>query len=485
MLATILGQDAFKSGLDLYFDRHDGQAATVEDFLTCFEDATGTDLGQFALWYRQAGTPSVTVTARHDSRRQTLSVQFEQSVPVTPGQDSKKPMHIPLRTALFDPQGREATPTGIAGVEATGDVLHLRERRHEVVISGLTEKPVLSLNRSFSAPINVHFRQSSRDLAHLARHETDPYTRWQALNEFAARELIDATRSKKDGGQSGCDPLLVESLLATLDDETLEPALRAHALTLPGEADIAREIGANIDPDAIHAAREQMTAAIAASDPQRFLRTIERFAPDGPFKPDAESAGRRAFYMVALRYVARNDGNAARVFAAHEAADNMTILSGTLNILAQDFPGSPEAGSTLEAFKNRFADNPLVIDKWLAVQATVPGSATLARVRELMRSGLYSADNPNRIRALIGSFSSANPTGFNDASGDGYAFLAEQVVALDKSNPQVAARLLTSMRSWQSLEPVRREKARRALATIAGQEALSTDVRDITDRMLA
>ena len=202
MLATILGLDAFKAGLDLYFNRHDGDAATVEDFLTCFEDATGVDLTQFALWYRQAGTPAVIATARYDKSRQTLSVQFEQSVPATPGQDGKKPMHIPLRSAVFDPQGRQATPMAIDGAEVTADVLHLKERRHEVIFSGLAEKPVLSLNRSFSAPINVHFRQPSQDLAHLARFETDPFTRWQALNDFATRELIAAGQVPQ-GRQSG------------------------------------------------------------------------------------------------------------------------------------------------------------------------------------------------------------------------------------------------------------------------------------------
>ncbi len=485
MLATVLGSDGFKAGLDLYFDRHDGQAATVEDFLTCFEDATGTDLGQFSLWYKQAGTPAVTVTTRYDSSSQTLTAQFEQSLPATPGQKSKKPMHIPLRTALFGLDGEFEAPSSVIGADMTEDVLHLTQRRHEVTFSGLAQKPVLSLNRSFSAPINVHFRQASQDLAHLARFESDAFTRWQAINDFATRELIATAKSIREGGQPDCEPLLIKSLLETLDDDSLEPALRAHALTLPSEADIAREIGTNIDPEAIHTAREKLISAIATADAARFLRTIERFEPDGPFRPDAQDAGKRALFLVALRYVARSDGNARRVVAAHGKADNMTILSGTLNILAHDFADSDESGSALEAFRSRFADNHLVIDKWLAVQATVPGPDTLKRVRHLMTTDLYSGDNPNRIRALIGSFASANPTGFNQATGDGYAFLAEQVLALDKSNPQVAARLLTALRSWSSMEPNRREKARQALSMIAGQDALSTDVRDITDRMLA
>ncbi len=484
MLSVILGREGFRNGLDLYFDRHDGEAATIENFIACFEDATGTDLSQFALWYHQAGTPAVTVTTRYDEGSEVCTLLLEQTVPPTPGQDSKKPMHIPLSAALFVPPSYSVTHPEAGEQPVAEEVLHLTKRRQEFVFNGVPKRPIVSINRGFSAPVNIIYQQSSEDLAHLARLETDAFSRWQALNEFAVRVLIAAAGRFQKNDDPESDPMLVDSLLTVLRDEALEPALRAHAMTLPGEADIAREIGVDIDPDAIHAAREWLLRLIATAGAQSFAGVIELHKPAGPFRPDADSAGRRALYLVALRYLAAHDRNADAILDAYRNADNMTILSGALNILAHDFAGSDQALEALDRFEKHYHQNPLVIDKWLAVQATVPGAATLQQVRELMGSKHFKADNPNRVRALIGSFCSANPTGFNDAGGDGYHFLAEQVLSLDKGNPQLAARLLTSMRSWQSLEPGRRNKARQALSSIAAETSLSTDVRDITDRML-
>lgn len=485
MLATILGPADFRKGLDLYFDRHDGDAATVEDFLACFEDATGTDLTQFSLWYHQAGTPAVTITSHYDRQAKALVVQLEQSVAPTPGQSKKKLMHIPLRVGLFDKTGREITPSAVTGINAAGDVLHLSKRHHEVIFSGLDDKAVLSVNRSFSAPVNIHFQQASTDLAHLARHETEPYSRWQALNELAVRGLIASTGYIRDGKPVSCDPVWIESLLATISNDTLEPALRAQLLSLPGEADIAREIGNDIDPDAIHAGRKAVIGSLAASGTAVFEQTVEDFRPVGRFTPDARGAGRRALYLAGLFFQAKGSGNPHEVLAALGSADNMTVRSGALAILAHEFTEHHGTIDALADFEKRFRDNPLIIDKWLAVQATVPGPDTLDRVKKLMESTHFMPTNPNRIRALIGSFVAGNPTGFNDIEGHGYAFLAEQVTGLDKSNPQIAARLLTAMRSWRSLEPVRREKARTALESIVEQPSLSTDVRDIADRTLS
>ncbi len=484
MLATILGPADFRKGLDLYFTRHDGDAATVEDFLACFEDATGTNLTQFANWYHQAGTPAVTITSRFDRKAKALIVQFEQSVPPTPGQTRKKLMHIPLRLGLFNKTGGEITPSRVSGIKVSGDVLHLTRRHHQVTFSGLEDRPVLSINRSFSAPVNIHYQQAVSDLAHLARHETEPYSRWQALNELAIRTLITSTGAIRAGKPASCDPVLIESVLAAVTDDRLDPALRAQVLALPGESDIAREIGNDIDPDAIHQARSFVIDAIAEANTAVFDQLAEAFSPDEPFRPDAPGAGRRALYVASLLYRARGRGNSAAVQAAYKHADNMTVLSGTLQILAHEFAGHAQTLQALDDFENRYTDNPLVIDKWLAIQATVPGPGTLKRVEALMGSAHFSPANPNRVRALIGSFVAGNPIGFNDIEGRGYAFLAEQVTVLDQSNPQVAARLLTAMRSWRSLEPVRREKARAALGMIAERDALSTDVRDIAERTL-
>lgn len=484
MLATILGPADFKRGLDLYFDRHDGDAATVEDFLTCFEDATGADLDQFSTWYHQAGTPVVTIASHYDRQKEALIVELEQSVPPTPGQSKKKLMHIPLRVGLFDRTGHEITASRVTGIKITGDVLHLTKRRHDVAFCGLSDGAVLSVNRSFSAPVNVQFQQGAADLAHLARHETEPYSRWQAVNELAVRALIGATDKIRNDQPVACDPVLTDSLLACLADDALEPALRAQMLSLPSEADIAREIGSDIDPDAIYAARKAVTRSIATSDSAVFAQIVDRFAPTGRFAPDAQSAGRRALFVAGLLFDAMGRGEPERVLAAHRDADNMTLLSATLGMLAHEFTEHAETIAALEDFEKRFRDNPLVIDKWLAVQATIPGPRTLDRVMDLSGSNHFTLDNPNRIRALIGSFVTGNPTGFNDPEGRGYRFLADRVMELDNSNPQVAARLLTAMRSWRSLEPIRRENARLALKSILALPTLSTDVKDIAERTL-
>ena len=484
MLATILGPQEFKSGLDLYFSRHDGDAATIEDFLKCFEDSSRVRLRQFALWYHQAGTPVLTISARYDGRARKLLLDIEQSVPATPGETKKKPMHIPLRFGLIDADGGEIDATDICGVDVAGDVMHVKKRAHKIIISKVMKRPVISLNRSFSAPINISFEQSSDDLFHLARFETDAYSRWQALNELAIRELIAATGAVRDGTDIATGEALVSGVIASLDDEALEPAMRAQAALLPGEADIAREMGNNIDPDAIFEARNAVLDIVAATGLETLDKVVERHTPSGRYSPDAQSAGKRALYLAGLDHLTRVSIPADALLPIFRSADNMTIMHGVLAILAHRVPETAAAETALAEFELRFRENPLVIDKWLQIQATIPGHNTLARVKQLMGSNHFSMENPNRVRALIGSFSAGNPTGFNRADGAAYAFLAGLIIELDSRNPQVAARILTSMHSWKSLEPVRREKARTALVAISEQPSLSPDVRDITDRTL-
>ncbi len=483
MLAIVLGAEAFKAGLDLYFSRHDGDAATVEDFLKCFEDAAGVDLGQFALWYQQAGTPDITVSAEYSASAGQLTLDIEQSLPATPGQDNKRPMHIPLRFGLFSDTGVAMQPASVSGAQLDGDVLQLNRRRHKVVINKVASRPIVSLNRSFSAPVNIRFEQSSSDLSHLARHETDPFSRWQALSDLAMRELICATAAILAGKPVRCGSAFVESLHAMISDESLEPALRAQAMTLPGEVDIAREIGAEINPDAIYDARQAILEA-AATGNNSLSALVNSALPDGPYDPDADGAGRRAFYLAGLNHMTFAGLAGEDLLSIARKADNMTVLYGILVILSHRFPHSDATGSALAEFEERYRDNPLVIDKWLAVQALVPGHETLERVKALMDTPHFALDNPNRIRALVGSFVAGNPTGFNRPDGAGYDFLADLIIELDQRNPQVAARLLTAMRSWTFLEPVRRKKAGSALGKIAALKTLSPDVRDITDRTL-
>ncbi|WJH39435.1 aminopeptidase N [Aliirhizobium terrae] len=481
MIATVLGRDAFRKGMDLYFERHDGQAVTVEDYVKCFEDASGRDLTQFFRWYIQAGTPLVTASGSYDQAAGTFTLSLEQMTPATPGQPNKEPLHIPLSFALILDNGSIATPASVEGGEVTGEVLHLTERKQTFTFTGISSRPVLSLNRSFSAPINLHLDQTEADLAHIAKHDTDLFSRWQALTDLAMPNLIQATR---DGDKATGNPALISALLECAADASLEPAFRAQVLNLPSEADIAREIGSNNDPEAIHAGRKAVLKSIAEAGEDIFTALFDEMKVTGAYSPDAESAGKRSLRNAALMYLTYAEETPARAAEAFGSADNMTDLAQSLTLLAHRFPDASETTAAIASFLTRFDGNPLVIDKWFSIQATIPGADALTRVKELMENPRYNAGNPNRVRSLIGAYAFSNATGFNRADGAGYELLADQILSIDPKNPQLAARILTSMRSFRSLEPGRADKARAALTRIAAAKGLSTDVSDIVGRML-
>ena len=481
MIATLLGRETFRKGMDLYFERHDGQAVTIEDFVKCFEDASGRDLAQFSRWYNQAGTPLVSVSAAYDAAARSLRLSLEQTIPPTPGQQVKEPMHIPLAMGLILDNGSDAVPTAVTGGEYADGLLHLTERTQEVVFEGISSRPVVSLNRSFSAPINLNFDQPADDIVHIARHDSDLFSRWQAINHLAMQDLTAAVKAGTQ--EPAASDTLASVIRTTIVDDSLEPAFRAQVLALPSEADIAREIGSNIDPDLIHAVRDGIIRSIAVRAESEFAGLIAAMRNGGAFSPDAASAGRRALANAALTWLSHAEQTPARAAQAFAAADNMTDLAHALMLLAHRFPRTGEAEAAIAGFEERYRDNPLVIDKWFTIQATIPGADTLDRIKGLMQGPHFAPNNPNRLRALIGSYAMANPTGFNRADGAGYRFLAEQIIDIDKRNPQVAARILTSMRSWRSLEATRAGHARYALLMIDQSGPLSTDVRDLIDRM--
>ncbi|NLR95455.1 aminopeptidase N [Rhizobium sp. P38BS-XIX] len=484
MIATLLGRELFKKGMDLYFDRHDGQAVTIEDFVKCFEDVSSRDLAQFSLWYHQAGTPLVTASGNYDADAKTFTLSLEQMVPATPGQANKAAMHIPLRMALLAEDGSMIAPASVSGAELNDDVLHLTQKAQTVVFHGIPSRPVLSLNRSFSTPINLQFNQSARDLALIARYEADHFARWQALIDLGLPNLLQAARDARQGSAITCDPAFIDALLAAASDDRLEPAFRAQALALPSEADIGRELGGDNDPDAIHAARQAILKQIAEAGKDIFVALYDGMRTEGLFSPDAASAGRRALRNAALSYLSQLDETPTRAKAAYDAANNMTDLSAALTILAHRFPDTTETATALQHFRDRFADNALVVDKWFAIQAGIPGPGALDRIRQLMETPLFKRSNPNRVRAVLGTFVFGNPTGFGRADGAGYDFLADEILDIDQRNPQLAARILTSMRSWRLLEHVRADHARSALVRIERSGNLSTDVRDIVERIL-
>ncbi|WP_412051695.1 aminopeptidase N [Hoeflea sp. Naph1] len=482
MIRSILGADDFRKGMDLYFERHDGDASTIEDFLACFTDASGRDLTQFALWYSQAGTPSVTVSTDWNEADKAFSVTLEQSLAPTPGQSRKALMHIPLAYGLILPDGREFEGQPSGGGAENG-VFHLTKRKQTFRFADVPERPVLSINRGFSAPVNIAMEQSIADLAHIARFDSDGVARWQAINDHATRSLISAAQLTRDDRKLPSVAELAEILIATAADESLEPAFRAQALTLPAESDIAREIGSNIDPDAIHTAREAVMMEVAHAGLETFAALADG-APKGAYSPNAADAGKRALAATAMAYASIAEGWPDRLKKAFDAADNMTMMAQALQLLVYQFAGAEETREALESFRTRFADNPLALDKWYTIQAMAPGANSCDRVEQLLASPDFDRTNPNRMRALVGAFSAGNPTGFNRADGAGYRLLAREVIAIDKRNPQLAARILTALRSWQSLEAGRQEQARLALVSIREAGALSADVSDIVDRML-
>lgn len=484
MIRTILGPDLFRKGMDLYFERHDGEAATIEDFIKAFEDASTRDLSQFALWYEQAGTPNLSVSYDYDAAEKTFTIEFEQSLKATPGQSRKKPMHMPIEFGLIGPDGREIVPLSADGMELTGNVIHLRQRNETVRFTGVHERPVPSLLRGFSAPVTLASELPRDDLMFLALHDGDPVGRWQALTKLVTLRLIAGVKQARGGKRPVIDADIVRLVGEIVADETLDAAFRALCLTLPGESDIAREIGSNIDPDAVLASRDALVKAIAEAHAGSFAALYDAMVNTGEFSPDAASAGRRALRNSLLDYLSVAEADPARAAAQYRTSDNMTDRAAALGVLVHRFGDSDETAQALATFEQRFGGDPLVMDKWFSVQATRPGAAALDTVRALMHHKLFSLDNPNRARALIGSFATANQTGFNRADGEAYRFFAETILKIDRENPQLAARLLTALRSWRSLDAARREHARAALALIASAEKLSTDVKDIVGRTL-
>ncbi len=486
MIATIVGRDGFRKGMDLYFERHDGEAARVEDFLSAFEDANDVDLGQFSLWYSQSGTPHLTVSAQYDKSRKTCSLEIEQSLAPTPGQSRKKLMHIPVRFSLIGKNGRDIPLTACEGGRVEGEVIHLTRRNTKLTFKGIGERPRISLLRNFSAPVIVNFNQSKIDLAFLARHDSDLFNRWQALQNLTMQSLLAGTRAAQKGTLARADKNLLDIFCEISRDESLEPAFRALALSLPNEAEIGRAVGKNIEPDAIFSARQSLLKSLGEAFGGSIISQVNALETPGSYSPAAEPAGKRALKNVLLSLAISAENEEAQQITRRQFkhANNMSDRMAALTILAHNVDDTKSADEALDEFYAMYSEDPLVIDKWLMVQATIPGKDTLRRVRELIRHPAFSLTNPNRARSLIGSFVAGNQTGFNRADGEAYNWFAAILLQLDAINPQVAARLLTAMRSWRMLEKSRRQKARAALENIASHE-LSNDVRDIIDRTLS
>jgi aminopeptidase N len=485
MVQTLIGKETFRAGMDLYFQRHDGEAATIEQFIACFADVSGRDMSQFMRWYAQAGTPEVAVSGIHDAARKTYTLDIKQTLAPTPGQPTKEPMVIPLSLGLVGKDGDDLPLTLSNGKAIDRGVLVLTEPAQTFEFTGVAERPVLSINRWFSAPIKLVTDLTGDDLAFLATHDSDPFNRWQALQTTAMRLLIDNVAAIRAGKTPRSDDKLMVALAAILEDPALEPAFVALALVPPGEGDIAREIGRDIDPDAIFRARKALRAEIGGRLGPALSTVYERMTVRAPYSPDAASAGRRALRNVALDLMAATGAEPAIAGATqqYDDADNMTDRMAALATLS--LHTGPTREHALADFYTRYSTDALVVDKWFSLQATIPQLDTLDKVRALSAHPAFSLANPNRVRALIGAFAQGNFTQFNRPDGAGYDFIADTILTLDPKNPQLAARMATAFRTWRTVEAGRQAKAEAALTRIKSTSGLSRDLSDIVERALA
>jgi aminopeptidase N len=436
------------------------------------------------LWYSQAGTPEVTACGSYDGASRTYRLDLTQTVPATPGQPTKDPMVIPLAIGLVGRNGRDLPLKLADGRSIERGVFALSQPADTLVFTDVDKAPILSLNRDFSAPIKPVANIEADELRFLAAHDSDPFNRWQAVQMLAMRLLIDNVAALRAGREQRSDAGLLDAFAAMLADPALEPAFVALTLTPPGETDIAREIGRDVDPDAIFSARLALRISTGEQLEGELNARYRALASSGPYRPDAEGAGRRSLRNVCLDFLvaARRPGATALAMQQYQRADNMTDRIAALTTLS--LRANAERDTAVADFYERYAQDPLIVDKWLALQAAIPEPATLDRVKALTAHPAFSFANPNRVRALIGSFSMANQTQFNRADGAGYDFLVEHVLALDPKNPQVAARLLQALKSWRVLEPRRRAFAQAALRRVVAAPALSRDVSDIATRAL-
>ncbi len=485
MLRTLIGAAAFRRGMELYIARHDGQAVTTDDFVQAMADAAGRDLTRFRRWYSQAGTPVLRIEAAYDPDALEYTLRVRQSCAPTPGQPVKEPLHIPLSVALLDAQGKEM-PLQLVGERTpagTARVLELTEEAHAFRFLNIRERPYPSLLRGFSAPVRLESNCTAEELAFLASHDTDPFNRWDAGQRLFTRTLLGLVETCRHGGTLGLDPIVAEVVGRTLAGAEKDCAAAAQALALPGEAYLA-ELMTPVDVEAIHAAREFARATLRRQLGAEWLATYRRLRPAGPYQYDAQASGRRALKNTCLRYLMAEEDETAITLCMEQfrSADNMTDSLAALTALAD--LDRPEREQALGAFEARWRHDALVMDKWFSVQATSRLPQALEHVRALMRHPAFDIKNPNKVRALIGAFCRGNPTAFHAASGAGYAWLADQVLAIDRLNPQGAARLAGVLSAWRRYDAGRSALMRSQLERILAAPNLSKDTFEVAEKSL-
>ena len=460
MLETLVGHGGFRAALDLYFERHDGEACTVEQFLACFRDACDFDPTLFMRWYEQAGTPLV------EAIREGTGVRLRQSWKPIPATQTNAPVPVPVRAGVL---GRD------------GERMLLLEEDEQWFDLEADSQARVSLLRDFSAPVRLDFAETEDDLAVRARDDANLFNRWDAMQRLARGLVLNGYG---ESAKPGCAQWAA-AVAVTVFDGALNADYRAYCLSVPSENALALDIGTDVDPERVRELRSSLNAALADHLGGQAHRTIRDLAEHGSYDPSAQPAGRRRLRNTLLLLLAeQGDARAVETAQAQfETANNMTDRFGALVALAHG-PDEAVREKALAAFHERYAHEPLVIDKWLALQATLPGAGALERIESLMRHSSFTMENPNRVRSLLGTFATANPTGFHRADGAAYAMFARRIVDLDRRNRQVAARILTAMRAWRLYDSQRRDAARTALELIANEPSLSRDTAEIVKKIL-
>ncbi|ARU89089.1 aminopeptidase N [Pseudomonas sp. M30-35] len=491
MIRTLLGAENFRKGSDLYFERHDGQAVTCDDFIKAMEDASGVDLTQFKRWYSQAGTPRLAVSESYDAANQRYSLSFKQSCPATPGQTEKLPFVIPVELGLLGAKGQPLA-LQLEGEQGAGDsgsrVFSIDQAEQTLTFINVAEQPLPSLLRGFSAPVKLNFPYSRDQLMFLMQHDSDGFNRWEAGQQLSVQVLQELIAQYQRGEPLVMDQRLISALRTVLEDTRLDQAMVAEMLSLPGEAYLT-EISEEADVEAIHNAREfarkQLAEALHDALWARYQcnREISR---SSEYVAEAEHFARRSLQNISLSYLMLNA--VPEVLAAcldqFENSDNMTEQLTALAVLVNS-PFVDERSKVLASFAEHFKDNALVMDQWFSVQAASGLPGGLERVKTLMEHPAFTLKNPNKIRALIGAFAGQNLINFHKADGSGYRFLADQVITLNALNPQIASRLLAPLTRWRKYAPARQAQMKAELERIVASGELSSDVYEVVSKSLA
>ena len=481
MYHTLLGGENFRKGSDLYFDRHDGQAATVEDFVVAMEDASNRDLSQFRRWYKQSGTPVLTVTSSFDKQAATYTLNFKQYCPDTPGQTGKLPFVIPVRLGLVGAEGEDLV---LNSEEHTQVIFEVTEVEQSLVIDNIAVEPVPSLLRGLSAPVKLDYQYSDEQLAHLMAYDTDGFNRWDAAQTLSLTTLQQLAEDSFEGLELTLNGNLIDAFARLLKDESLDPAMVALMLQLPGEA-LMHQLADTIHPAAIHDARNFVRVALAGALKDNLLDIYNRFNTPIDYRPEADQIGRRSLKNAALGYLMLvGDTGAELAWLQYQQADNMTDKAAALSALVNSPVAADYATQALKTFEQQYRDEALVMNLWLQIQAINSQSGGLSRVEALMEHSAFTMNNPNKVRSLIGGFCSANLVNFHSADGAGYRFLCDQILSLNKTNPQVAARLVTPLTRWKEFAEPHSQLMRSELQKIADEPGLVKDIYEIATKSL-